>query len=180
MEESIILLLAYNSLVSNEPLDDYFNKIIDVDKIPIPGKTFDDFMMVDDCVFDVNIEDSKTKKVRNISILEKHYFRLSANSMVGDPTVAIRSITAMLKSMGKKKPDVVFIEHEQQSFLFFTDHTLVVSLPAMQTYNINRRSQNSNISSDPSHRVLTTRKEISVAGSTPVTLYSDGSFEMVF
>lgn len=180
LEESIILLLAYNSLVAGEPLNDDYFKIIDVDKIPIPGKVFDDFMMVDDCVFDVTIEDSKTKKVRNISILEKHYFRLSANSMVADPTVAMRSIVAQLSCMGEKKPDVVFIEHEQQSFLFFTDHTLVVSLPAMQTYNINRRSQNSSISSDPSHRILTTRKEISVAGSTPFKFYKDGSFEIFF
>lgn len=180
LEESIILLLAYNSLINGEPLDDNFYKIIDVDKIPVPGKIFDDFIMIDDCVFDVAIEDSKTKKIRNISILEKHYFRLSPNSMVGDPTVAIRAITAQLNSMGKKKPDVVFIEHEQQSFLFFTDHTLVVSLPAMQTYNINRRGQNSSISSDPSHRILTTRKEISVAGSTPFMFYKDGSFEVFF
>ena len=177
MEESILLMDAYNRLVNGDALT-ADHAILEVDKIPLPGKVFDDFMVVDDCKFEVLIKDKASGTERSLSIMEKHFFRLTANSMVGDPTSAVRAITAQLNSMKAEKPDVVFIEHEQQAFVFATDHTLVASLPGMQKMNIGRRSQFANVQSDPSHRVMTTRKDVFGGGTMPITFYPDGSFEV--
>lgn len=179
-EESLLLFNVYNLLRKGEPVPEEYKKIVEVENIPYKGKTFTDFTVVDDCVFDVTIKNSKKGEKTNFSIMEKHFFRLTPNSMVGDPTKSIREITQLLESMGKKKPNIVFIEHEQQSFLFFNDTTLVVSLPGMQTHDIYRRSLNSNVQGDPAHRILTTRREASVAGTMPFTIFSDGSFEVFF
>ncbi len=178
MEESILLLLAYKGLTSGESLPSDYGKVLDVDKIPLPGKSFDDFAVVDDCCFDVIIKDRAHQFSRRISIMNKHFFRLTANSMIGDPTSAMRSIAAQLNSMGVEKPDVMFIEHELQPFVFATRHTLVASMPGMQLSNIGRRSQYSNIQSDPSHRVMTTRREVAASGTMPLSFYADGSFEV--
>lgn len=178
MEESSMLLSAYNMLINGESLPSDYSLILNVEKIPLPGKTFNDFTVVDDCKFEVLIKDIDGRE-RKLSILEKHYFRLTANSMIGDPTSTIRSITAQYNSMNAiNKPNVVFIEHEQQPFVFSTDGILIASLPGMHKPNIERRSQNSNIQSDPSHRILTTRKEIFGSGTMPITFFSDGSFEV--
>ncbi len=177
MEESILLMDAYHRLIGGEALT-ADHAVLEVDKIPLPGKVFDDFMVVDDCKFEVLIKDKASGTERRLSIMEKHFFRLTANSMVGDPTSAVRAITAQLNSMKAEKPDVVFIEHEQQAFVFATDHTLVASLPGMQKMNIGRRSQFANVQSDPSHRVMTTRKDVFGGGTMPITFYPDGSFEV--
>ena len=177
MEESLLLMDAYHRLINGEVLT-ADHAILEVDKIPLPGKVFDDFTVVDDCKFDVLIKDKASGTERRLSIMEKHFFRLTANSMVGDPTSAARAITAQLNSMKADKPDVVFIEHEQQAFVFATNHTLVASLPGMQKMNIGRRSQFANVQSDPSHRVMTTRKDVFGGGTMPITFYPDGSFEV--
>lgn len=177
MEESILLMDAYHRLIGGEALT-ADHSILEVDKIPLPGKVFDDFTVVDDCKFDVLIKDKAFGTERRLSIMEKHFFRLTANSMVGDPTSAARAITAQLNSMKAEKPDVVFIEHEQQAFVFATNHTIVASLPGMQKMNIGRRSQFANVQADPSHRVMTTRKDVFGGGTMPITFYPDGSFEV--
>jgi hypothetical protein len=177
LEESLLLLSAYNRLVNGEAITED-HSILDIEKIPLPGKEFEDFTVVDDCQFEVVIKEKKSGFEKRLKIMEKHFFRLTASSMVNDPTNSIRAISAQLNSMGAEKPDVIFVEHEQQPFIFSTDHTLVASLPGMQGVNIVRRSQNSNVQLDPSHRVLTTRKEVIGAGTMPMAFYPDGSFEV--
>ncbi len=177
MEESILLLEAYRKLREGKPLTDRYS-VIEVANIPLPGKVFDDFTVVDDCRFAVRIKDGSTGQERRISMMEKHFFRLTSTSMVADPTAAVRSIMAQLNSMDAEKPDVVFIEREHMPFLWLTDHTLVVSLPGMQKSNINRASLHSGVSGDPSHRILTTRKEVFGGGTMPLSFYPDGSFEV--
>ena len=177
MEESLMLFEAYNRLINGENLN-HDHSYLDIESIPLPGKDFEDFSMVDDCQFEVVIKERSTNLVRRLAVMEKNYFRLTANSMINDPTKAIREISAQLNSMGAQKPDVVFIEREQQPFIVCTDHTLVASLPGMQKINITRRSQNANIQLDPSHRIATTRREVFSAGTMPMKFLADGSFEV--
>jgi hypothetical protein len=177
MEESLLLLHAYQTLVQGGSFSQD-HSVLEIDKIPLPGKIFSDFTVVDDCKFDVLIKEKSTKTVKRISVMEKHFFRLSATSMIGDPTAAIRAITAQLNSMKGQKPDVFFVEHEQTPFVVSTKHTLVASVPGMQKIKIDRKSENALVSADPSHRVATTRKEVFCGQTMPMAFYPDGSFEV--
>jgi hypothetical protein len=177
MEESIMLFKACQTLAKGELLSSDHASILEVNKIPLPGKVFNDFTVVDDCLFDVLIKNRATGKEKRLSIMEKHFFRLTASGMVSDPTKAIRNILAQLNSMGDEKPDVVFLEHEQQPFLFYTGKSLIASTPGMQNSNIYHNGLHSSVQLDPLHRILTTRKEVVGAGTMPITIFQDGSIE---
>jgi len=177
MEESAMLLEAYDILCRGEAVSSEWSAVLEVEKIPLPGKVFDNYTVVDDCQFQVQITDKETGKKSQILVMEKHFFRLTATSMISDPTAVLRAINGQIKNMGGKVPNYIFVEHEEQSLIFSTGSLTIVSLPGMQKMNIERRSQNANVQSDPIHRIATTRREVVTSGTMPFTIFPDKSFE---
>ena len=180
MAEANLLFNAYEKLAAGESLPGDYSSILEIDKIPLPGKVFNDFTVADDFILDVRITNRATGKKSQILVAERHYFRLTSTSMINDPAAVLRAIYGQTKNKGDKIPNYIFVEHEAQSLMFSTGSFTIVTLPGMQKMNLDERGQYSGVVSDPPRRIVMTRREVFGSGSTPFKIYPDKSFEVSF
>jgi len=202
MEEYLMLLDTYTVLVdllkkqkdvTPEMLkaavpDQFYNQVLQVEDIPLPGREFLDMVVTNDFNATVRLANGKT-----IRWWERHDFNLTPTAMKQDPVGKARSILGQLAASGimKKKvvvngqetvvdesPDVFAIEHQEQCFSVLDGKTLVVSHGSLREPHLDDDSTVSQVQKDKSRRVLTTRGELSSSSSQTITITGDGRYLM--
>lgn len=200
MEEYLMLLDTYTVLVEllkkqkdatldqlkSAVPDPFYNQVIKVENIPLPGREFLDLVVTNDFNATVRLANGKT-----IRWWERHDFNLTPTAMKQDPVAKARDILGQLSASGVTKktvlvdgkeividesPDIFAIEHQEQCFGVLDGKTLVVSHPSMRTPHLDHDSTVSQVQKDKSRRLLTTRGELTSAASQTITVTNDGRY----
>lgn len=164
-EEYIILYDAYQRLCRGEKLPKHYGKILDIDKIPVPGKEFTNFGIYNGLKLV-----TKTTGQEYTSLLHHNGLGLSPTGLKRDPLSKIFAQLGDMDAAGLETPDEVVVMHQQQGM----GQGKVVSLPGFGGVNIFQRSQSFFVSGESALRQIGRDTGVPNPGGIERTVYDDG------
>ena len=178
MEEYLMLYDSYQALSKGESIPEEYEKVLNVENIPFPGKQFDKFQFADD--FDLRLQTTgEDVNKRDITAMVKHNFKLTTNSTHQDPTDSARALMKQLHSEEPEEtiPQSIVLQHPQQAFTVGgAEGTWVISTPGFTKTTESLKQRGSVIAKgNPTPwRHMTTQRLLHYPASTMHEFTDDG------
>ncbi|MBI2034307.1 MAG: hypothetical protein HYT11_01085 [Candidatus Levybacteria bacterium] len=122
MEEYLMLRHIYQKVLAGKDVDDVWQEIPETwkeivvkENIPLPGKTFTDFEVVNNVNLRTKIK-SRDGSTKETTDKIWHDLNLGSGSMYHNPTFAAEALVRQWHSEGKNAPQTITIQHQQLGF----------------------------------------------------------------
>jgi len=156
MEEYLILLQVWKKLANGQQADPDLLKWVDLSQLPLPGRDFGDYQIVDDAKLILEEEGGRT-------FTQRFFARTGFSPTVryGDPLVNLEKFTGQVLSAGSEIPDMTVdlgagygVGREMAE----AENQWVVAAPSGQRVNPNQRGSTFRTTGDTSLRQFATRR----------------------
>ncbi len=170
IEEYLALHEARKILMAGGRLPSKYQRILEVDNIPLPGKKFTDFLITDG----LNLKVS-TQNKEYLSVV-RHNLKFSDKPRYHNPVDVSLAISGQIQATGEKFADELVIQHQGIGLGIRVGETWAIATPAFQRPDLNQKSSLFNVIGDPTNRQITTRRFWFSPGLTMHEFRDDGSY----